>query len=243
MKIAITGGLIDENKKILKAFLKQWQNYLTPKDTIYDNDIKWPENDKDLEKLKESLNPIEQILFAKVILMNNQYDKYAEQKNMIYLGSPLDVLANTLLYSEKGFLSDIFVEKIFYYTKKLVKKFDAIYWRPDFDLKDKETKDGEDISDDDKLEMIFNNIYENYHNHLEESVIFDKEDCPGILPFDSDNYIAEFKYILDEKGNLLDDDVGLQDTDKLFKLLGNNEKLKEAAKIGLTKDKNSTIKI
>jgi hypothetical protein len=122
MKIAICGSNDNLRNDLIKSFISQWSMYATPAETIF-NDVKWPENcEKDLVELKEKLNPVEQILFAKMLLLEQQYEKYKEEGYIIYNGSGIDILVNALILCEGGYISDEFVEKIIYHNKKLLRK-------------------------------------------------------------------------------------------------------------------------
>lgn len=237
MKIAICGSNDNLRNDLIKSFISQWSMYATPAETIF-NDVKWPENcEKDLVELKEKLNPVEQILFAKMLLLEQQYEKYKEEGYIIYNGSGIDILVNALILCEGGYISDEFVEKIIYHNKKLLRKIDVIYYLPDYDI------NGESPDDIQKLESVYWNFYDNYQTDFENSLFFDQKDCPSILILESSSPINEIKMLLDADGNLDGTTHGGSDGDilditKLKKVLRNNPKLLDAALTSLN-DGNS----
>ena len=228
MKIAICGSNDSERNNLVKQFISQWPMYATPAQTIFD-DIAWPDNSEAaLAELKDKLNEVEQILFAKMLLLEKQHEMYATKGYILYNGSCLDILVNSLILCENGYVTEDFVERVIYHSKKLLKKLDVVYYLPN-------NKINESSSDKDKqLESVYWNLYENYQTDFENSPFFDQKDCPSILLVESTNYINEIKMLIDKDGNLEGTSAGssydnLIDTDKLKKALRNNPQLLEAA--------------
>lgn len=230
MKIAISSSCDESRNNLIKAFISQWPMYATPSTTIFEN-ISWPEDENEapaLSELREKLNDVEQCLFAKMLLLERQYDEYKDVGYIVYNGSGADILVNALRLCEEGYVSEDFVERIIYHNKKLMKKLDVIYWLPNSTI----TEDSkvEDI----QLENIYNNFYENYQTDFANSPFFDQQDCPSLLLLESSSPINEIKYLLDKNGNLEGTSQGgsdgdLLDTNRLKKALRHNPKLLEAA--------------
>lgn len=240
MKIAICGSNNNERNKLVKQFISQWQMYATPSQTIFE-DIPWPDkSEKALDELKEKLNEVEQILFAKMLLLEKQHEEYSEKGYILYNGCCLDILVNSLILCENGYITEDFVERIIYHTKKLLRKLDVIYYLPNNEI-------NESSGDEDKhLENVYWNLYENYQTDFENSPFFDQKDCPSILLLESTNYINEIKMLLDKDGNLEATSSGssydnIIDTDKLKKVLRANPQLLEAALQSLKNDNAQNV--
>lgn len=226
MKIAICGKNDTARASVIKAFISQWPMYATPAETIFNTEREWPENcPAALDNLKHKLNDAERYMMNKILLLEEQYEKYKEQSYMIYDGSALDILVNALILCEEGYISEDVVEKIIYHNKKMLHSLDVVYWLPDYEVSD------ESSEDDKKLESVYWNLYDNYQTDFRNSPFFDPNDCASILILESKNPIAEIKMLLDSNGNLEGTSHGdeLVDTEKLRKVLRGHPKLLEAA--------------
>ena len=71
-------------------------------------DIKIP-----FEKL-EKYNEIEKDLYLRMAVLDYQYEKYNEVKNVVWVGSSLDILAETLLYNSLDAVNDDFVSEMIF---------------------------------------------------------------------------------------------------------------------------------
>lgn len=236
MKIAICGSDDESRSNLIKSFISQWPMYATPAETIFD-EVKWPENcEKDLDELKEKLNPIEQMLFAKMILIEKQYDTYKDVGHIIYNGCGMDILVISLILCEEGHVSEDFVERVIYHNKKLLRKIDVVYYQPNINL-------SKESSEEDKhLENVYWNLYDNYQTDFDNSPFFDQKNCPSILLLETKSPINEIKMLLDKDGNLEGtshggDDSPLMDVARLKKVLRNNPKLLDAALESIKNDK------
>lgn len=239
MKIAICGS--DDNARVdlIKSFISQWPMYATPSETIF-GETTWPEKAPEaLEKLKEKLNEIEQTLFAKMLLLENQYEKYKGQGHIIYNGCGIDILVNALILCENELVSEEFVERIIYHNKKLLKKIDVVYYMPNNTITE------ESKEDDKVLESVYWNFYDNYQTDFHNSPFFDQKNCPSILLLETNSPINEIKMLLDKDGNLegtsFGGDDNLTDIAKLKKVLRGEPRLLEAALESLKGDKPTNI--
>lgn len=200
MKIAICGSNNELRKDLVKTVMNNWPMYKTPAKTIED-DIEWPDDIKALDITKGKLNDIEKQLYSKLILISKQYNDYKDEKYMIYNGCSIDVMLMSIFLNEIDEVSDEFVEKMIYHNKSYLKNLDVVYWNS---IK---VKNFEEIKDEDerKLEMMYQNLYDNYYGHFEDSIYFDKKHTPGFIEIETDNPIDELKIILDNKGNFISD--------------------------------------
>ena len=228
MKIAICGSDDESRSNLIKSFISQWPMYATPAETIF-NDVVWPENcEKDLDELKEKLNPVEQLLFAKMLLLEKQYESYKDVGHIIYNGCGVDILVNSLILCENGHVSEDFVERVIYHNKKLLRKIDVVYYQPNSNITDESDEDAK------LLENVYWNFYDNYQTEFDNSPFFDQKNCPSILLLETNSPINEIKMLLDKNGNLEGTSQGgdegpLLDMDRLKKVLRNNPKLLDAA--------------
>lgn len=228
MKIAISGSNDTNRANLIKSFISQWPMYATPSETIF-QDINWPESaPAALEETKMGMNEIEQKLFAKILLLEQQYEKYKDVGYIIYNGCGVDVLVNALILCEENYVSEEFVEKVIYHNKKLLRELDVVYYQSDNTLTNESPEDAK------MLESVYWNFYDNYQVDFDNSPFFDQKNCPSILLLDTDSPINEIKMLIDKDGNLEGTSHGgtdgeLLNFDKLRKALRGNPRLLEAA--------------
>ena len=228
MKIAISGSNDTNRANLIKSFISQWPMYATPSETIF-QDVSWPESaPAALEEAKAGMNEIEQKLFAKILLLEQQYEKYKEVGYIVYDGCGVDVLVNALILCEENYVSEEFVEKIIYHNKKLLRELDVVYYLPDDSIS---SDSPEELK---MLESVYWNFYDNYQVDFDNSPFFDQKNCPSILLLDATSPINEIKMLLDKNGNLEGTSHGgadgeLLNFDKLRKALRGNPRLLEAA--------------
>lgn len=240
MKIAFIGTQEDRLKDLAKDFLNEWPKFVTPASTIYDEELEIPDDIKiPLEKL-EKFNEIEKDLYLRMSLLDYQYEKYKELKNVVWVGSSLDVLAEALLYNSLQAVSDDFVSEMIYKSKKIIKNLDLIYWMPSnkqFE-EEKEIKIKEEIEEEKKevmtederiLEVIYNNFWNDYIIDFEKSKIFPKS-CPGLAYFETENPLSEVRQIVNQAGNLMEDD-GSKSIESLMHAIRDKRLLKNALSI------------
>lgn len=232
MKIAIIGQNGEAKKKILEKFLKLCPNYGTLTETIYDDEV----TVSDDVKINEEWDELEKELYKRISFLTTQHDKYDDKDNVIWVGHTLDILCEVLLYNWSGDVSEDFVEKIIYWNQKLMKKLDLIYWLPDSDkildentikrfenLSEKETLTDEEIEELDKwdehqLEIIYNNIWNDYLNNFDKSVILPRQ-CPGMGVFETETPAAELADIVRDLHETDGKDTRLDDIAKLDKII------------------------
>lgn len=234
MKIAICGSNPESNAKMVKDFMSMYSLYKSPGKTIFDEEVPELENmPSALFDTLVHLNDKEKELYMAMQLLNTQYDKYEDKGFIIYNGCPLDVLVHTIANAEcSDDVDDEFVEKIIYWSKKLIKKLDLILWLPDktaWKSKEVELENGTKVNElytENVLEKVYNNLYTNYMENFSSSIFFDHEDCPGYIGLESDDPMAELQNILDSKGGMDDDDYDDLDVKRVKKVLRNPELIK-----------------
>lgn len=227
MKIALIGQDVEAKQKILDKFLELCPNYGTLKETIYDEEVTIPEN----VKLNEVWNDTEKELYKRISFLAFQMDKYNDKENIIYLGHSVDVLVETMALSCLDEVSEDFVEKIIYWNQKLMKKLDLIYWLPCSEvimseeelnkideLEGEEKEAAYDKFDNHQLEVIYNNIWNDYINNFDNSVILPRH-CAGIGVFETEAPAAELADIVQDLHATDGKDTRLDDIAKLDKII------------------------
>lgn len=202
MKIAIVSANDTKRKELVDKVVVGWNGTIpTPalsiSSELSDDDVKIPSS-IDLSKWNET----EQYLYKRLFLLQQQAETYKDEKNLIYNGCTIDILANALLLSELGEVSPEFVEKIIYWNKIVMKHLDLIYILPAH----VEAEEGKELSDEEletnRIDNIIYNLFTEYTDNLEKSQIFPPQDCPGIAVLETDDHITEMRLVIDAKGNL-----------------------------------------
>lgn len=217
MKIAISGLNHEEHQKLIKEVQKVWPLYVSPVKSIFDNEEEEQEDDDKFKELVKdmNLNEYELANFRGWYLLQTQYEKYKDQKYIIYNGSPVDMLCDTLYLADMGLISDVYMEKVVYWHKRYMipGNLDVVYWMPN--------KEGtENLEEDDKkVESIYNNIFNNYQTKFDTSPLFNQTRCTAFLRFETVEYISEMRDLIDPRGNLYDESVSNVDEEELKKRL------------------------
>lgn len=216
MKIAISGLNPDAHKELIKEVQKAWPIYATPAKSIFDDDD--GENDSDeFKKLVDEFkfNEDETDNFRGWYLLQQQYEKYKDQKYIVYNGSPVDLLCNATLLAQAGLVSDAYMEKIIYYHKKYMQpgSLEAVWWMPN----QTGTEELDEI--DKQTEIIYNNLYNNYQTSFDKSPYFNQSRCSAFIRFDSKDYLDEMRYLIDLKGNPYPPGISNVDEDQLKAVL------------------------
>lgn len=216
MKIAISGLNVEEQKKLIKRIQSVWPLYASPLKTIFDEseDDKEPEDDDKFKELvKEmNLNEHETNNFRGWYLLQSQFEKYKNQKYIVYNGSPVDLLCDALLLADNGLVSDEYMEKVIYYHKRYMQpnNLDVVWWMPN--------KGGtESIEDeiDKKIEQIYNNLFNNYQTKFDSSPLFNQTKCTAFIRFETTEYMTELQDLIDQSGNLYQEAITNIDEEEL----------------------------
>lgn len=246
MKIAFIGSQEDRLRDLTKKFLNEWDTFVCPSVSIFDDEIDIPEDiGLSTEKINK-FNEVEKDLYLRMCFLEYQMDKYKEEKNVVWTGSTLDILALTMIHREYGGVSDDFVETIIYKNKKIIKKLDLIYWMPSekfftepneeeiasIGLDEDGNKKKVEIMtvEEQLLEIVYNNIWNDYVKNFEDSIIFPKK-CPGIALFETTDPIDEIRGIVTHSGNLTLNDEDGQAIEKLTHAIRDKRLLKNVMEI------------
>ena len=197
MRIALSGLNPEVHKDLIKQVQGLWPRYVSPIQIIFDEEDKEKEEPNEtVKKILDELNEFERDNFLSWNLLYSQYEKYSNQKYIIYNGSPIDLFVSAMVMRTYDKVSDEYIEKVIYYNKKYLRKLDIVYWLPN--------KEGEEGLDeiDVVTEKLYNGIYNQYHEHFNTSPYFDHDYCPAFIRFDTTNYLEEMKYVIDHNGDL-----------------------------------------
>lgn len=215
MRIALSGLNPDTHKDLIKQVQGLWPRYVSPVKTIFDEEEEQDEPNDTVKKVLDELNEFEKDNFIRWNLLYSQFDKYSNQRYIIYNGSPIDLFVSAMVMRGYGKVSDEYIEKVIYYMKKYLRKLDIVYWIPNLD-----GLTGLDEVDA-ATEKLYNGIYNQYHDNFQTSPYFDHEYCPAFIRFDSLNYLEEMKYVLNRNGDL----EGAEQTRSLDEEVKTKEKL------------------
>jgi len=201
MRIAISGAQNTGKSTLMKNFLSRWSMYSTPTKTYRDviNELNLPHS--------SNTNDITQL--AILNWMTEELEKHPKGSKVIYDRCPLDNLVYTLVSNEKNQIADETAALTIEITKKAMKHLDIIFVLK-YDLDIKLVDDGmRDINKDYLLEIdsMFDGLYQQYADHLEDTPFFDKEDCPAIIIVEGktvDERLAWIGEFIDSMGNLVE---------------------------------------
>lgn len=220
MKIAIIGQDVDKKKSIISKFLELCDKYGTPKESLHDEVIEVPTD----IKFNEDWNEVEKELYTRMSFVTSQMDKYHDKDYIVYNGHSLDVLAETLALYNYEEVSEEFVEKMIYWNQRCMKKLDLIYWWSSAE-KILEIKEDDDVDKIDgeayyehQLEVVYNNIWNDYVSNFERSEILPR-DCPGMAFFETDRPGAEMAEIVQDLDTADLETQRMDDMAKLDKII------------------------
>lgn len=220
MKIAIIGQDVDKKKSIISKFLELCDKYGTPKESIHDEVI---EVSTDV-KFNEDWNDVEKELYKRMSFVTSQMDKYHDKDYIVYNGHSLDVLVETLALYNYEEVGEEFVEKMIYWNQRCMKKLDLIYWWSSSEkiLEIKEDDDVDKIDGDayyeHQLEVVYNNIWNDYVSNFDRSEILPR-DCPGMAFFETDRPGAEMAEIVQDLDTADLETQRMDDMAKLDKII------------------------
>lgn len=256
MKVAIIGTETERVRKVVMDAVAAWNGvFPTPATTVYDETTDWPTSiGKSREECEEVMGEVGAELYGRIMMISDQYEQYREEKNMLYSGSTLDIVANALFWMEKdpASITTEAMEKLIYWHKRLVRKLDLIYILPpeikqdtkddgekpddtetgseSTDTKPAEREKTEEELDNERLEQIYFALWLEYTDNFEHTQFFPNDDCPGIAVLESNDPISEMRRDIDSKGNL-SGDGDPADIQKLFDNIRDPKILEEAKKI------------
>lgn len=202
MRIAITGTANTGKSTLISDMVEVWQRY-TPNNYSY----------RDLIKEQNLLHSKHSNKDTQWIILNNMVDelqKYASTDYVLFDRCPLDNLAYSLWLYDKGLggVDDEFISKCIPIVRESLRFLDIIFFVPitraspipvvENGMRETCT---EFINE---IDNILKSITEQYNCNLERSVIFPKDDCPGIVEIfgKREERIYLIKQYLNEDGDI-----------------------------------------
>lgn len=208
MRIAFSGAANTGKTTLLTTFLRRWPMFATPNKT-YRDVIK--ENNLD-----HSSKTSEETQLLILNWMMEEQDKYPKGSKVVYDRCPWDNLAYTLQGNSRGIINDEVTAAIISFVKESMKGLDIIFWIP-FNDKIKIVNDSmrdTDINFIKQTDKIFEQLFDQYSNDLENDVFYPKDDSPAIVKLEGDSvddrifYVSQF---IDRNGNLIEDEASILD--------------------------------
>lgn len=208
MRIAISGAANTGKSTLHKAFLRRWPMFSFPSKTYRDV---ISENG-----LQHSSNTSEETQLIILNWMMEEQDKYPKGSKVVYDRCPWDNLAYSLQGNSLGKISDEVTAAIISFVKESMKGLDIIFWIP-FNDKIKIVDDSlrdTNVSYIKQTDKIFEELFNQYSNDLENDVFYPKEDSPAIIKLEGDTvddrlfYISQF---IDRNGDLIEDETSILD--------------------------------
>lgn len=228
MRIAIAGTSNSGKSTLVKAFLNKWPMYTTPtktyRDVIKENNLEHSSNTNDESQL--------------LILdfMMGEMKKYPKDSYVIYDRCPWDNLAYTLQGNALDKISDQTTAATISFVKESMKDIDIIFWLK-YNPKIKVVADDlRDVNEPyiKQTDQVFQGLFDQYMDNLEEDVFYPKEDCPAIVCIDEhfltvDDRLMFIGEFLDHKGDLIEGESMLSEENLtvLEGLLGDQGREKE----------------
>lgn len=205
MRIAFSGSANTGKSTLIDAFLKRWPMYTTPVKTY--RDIIKEKN------LPHSSNTSGETQLLILNWMMEELSKTTKESKVVFDRCPWDNLAYTLHANALGKISDEVTAATISFVKESMKDLDIIFWlkyNPDIKI----VSDGFRETDKDYIvqtDQIFNGLFEQYMENLENDVFYPREDCPAIICIDNSfstvddrlMFIGEF---IDHRGELIEPD-------------------------------------
>lgn len=201
MRIAISGASNSGKTTLINAFLRRWPMYSTPTKS-YRELIKE-------HQLEHSTKTNEETQLLILDSMMKMQEQYKTSDNVIFDRCTWDNLAYTLVANSYDQVSDEVTAASISFAKESMKNIDIIFWLgydPDIKILDNGTRDSnpEYIKE---VNMVFEQLYDNYCDDLETDIFYPKDDCPAIIPVEGktvDDRIFYISQFIDDKGELIE---------------------------------------
>jgi predicted ATPase len=205
MRLAISGCSNSGKSTLLKSFLDRWPMYTTPtrsyRDIIKENNLSHSSNTSDETQL--------------LILdwMMEEQSKYDKNSKVIFDRCPLDVLAYTLQGNLLGKVTDQTTAATISFVKESMRDLDIIFWikyNPVIKVVEDNLRDT-NIEFIKQTDQIFQQLFDQYMENLENDVFFPKDDSPAIVCIDehftsTDDRLMFIGEFIDHKGDLIEGD-------------------------------------
>ena len=228
MRIAISGTANTGKTTLINAFKNRWPMYNFPLKTY--RDILKENN------LSHSLNSNDETQLTILNWMMSEQKNYPKGSKVIYDRCPWDNLAYTLHGNALGNISDETTAATISFVKESMKDLDIIFWlryNPSIKIV-KDVLRETNLDYIKQTDQIFQGLFDQYMENLEQDVFYPKEDCPAIVCIDENfaslddrlMFIGEF---IDHKGDLIEGDSLLdpENLEFLEQLVGDQTREKE----------------
>lgn len=203
MRIAISGCSNSGKSTLVKAFLNKWPMYTTPSKTYRDVIIE--------NNLSHSSNTCDETQLTILNWMMEEQSKHPKGSKTVYDRCPFDNLAYTLHGNAMGKISDETAAATISFVKESMRDLDIIFWLK-YNPKIKIVNDTLRDTNEEYIKQvdgIFQGLFDQYMENLEQDVFFPSQDCPAIICIDENfstiddrlMFIGEF---LDYKGDLIE---------------------------------------
>lgn len=202
MRIAVTGTANTGKTTLISDMVEMWQNYKSNNYTY-----------RELLKQDNLLHSKQANKDTQWTILNNMVDelqKYTATDYVIFDRSPLDNLAYSLWAYDKGLgnIDDEFIGKCIPIVRESLRFLDIVFFTPitrasPIVIVEDGTREtcSEFIGE---IDNILKSITEQYNCALEKSIIFPKDDCPGVIEIfgKREERIYLIKQYLNENGDL-----------------------------------------
>lgn len=205
MRIAISGTAGQGKSTLLKAFLNRWPMYMTPSKTYRDVIVE--------NNLSHSSNTSDETQLLILNWMMEEQLKYPKDSHVIYDRCPLDNLAYALHGNAIGKIGNQTAAATISFVKESMRDLDIIFWlkyNPSIKIVDDDMRDT-NLQYIKQVDGIFQGLFDQYMENLEQDVFFPSEDCPAIVCIDEhfttiDDRLMFIGEFIDHKGDLIEGD-------------------------------------
>jgi len=143
--------------------------------------------------------------------MMEEQKKYNKDSYVIYDRCPWDNLAYTLQGNALDKISDTVTAATISFVKESMKDLDIIFWlkyNPAIKVVEDGLRDANEAYIK-QTDQVFQGLFDQYMDNLEEDVFYPKDDCPAIVCIDEhfstvDDRLMFIGEFLDRKGDLID---------------------------------------
>lgn len=221
MRIAISGPANSGKTTLIREFINTWPKYVTPVES-YRNILAE-------KQLEHSMNTTEETQEIILDYMIKQLKQYENKSHIIYDRCPLDVLVYTLVACEENKVSDEFTAKIIDKVRESLHLLDAIFVLPYNENIPIENNGIRETNLDyiRYTDSVFQELVQHYQTEFDTSVFFPSTNCPGIISFETDDYIKEIKYMLNQDGDLYSQEDEIKMQEDFAKAISEMKKNKE----------------
>ena len=228
MRIGISGCSNSGKSTLVNAFKNRWPMYKFPLKTY--RDILKEGN------LSHSLDSNDETQLTILNWMMSEQKNYPKGSKVIYDRCPWDNLAYTLQGNALGYISDETTAATISFVKESMKDIDIIFWlrhNPAIKIVADDLRET-NLDYIKQTDQIFQGLFDQYMENLEQDVFYPKEDCPAIVCVDEhfasiDDRLMFIGEFIDHKGDLIEGDSMLdpENLEFLEGLIGDQTREKE----------------